>query len=671
MNTGSSMNSTLVKAEVFHQRFFPARHRFRYRVLVYCLDLDELDILDRRFWGVRHNRWGPAALYDSDYLTSGPGTLREKLIRLLSGEGIHDPIGRIRMITALRRLGRVFNPVSFYFCYTQNNAGLLCVVAEVNNTFGERHLYLLDKGTPQPSGGIAYTETKVFHVSPFNRISGRYHFQFGDLDRDVDIRITLFEGNEKKFIARLHGPHLPLDRKTHMQAVLGHPLTPHMTMNRILKEAGVLFFNRKLSYVPKPVDTHAMTIAKQPSNGLQRITQRLFLQYLKKIKKGRLEVSLPDGSHITAGPGGQTGSDMPTARLDILDYDFFPKTVFGGDIGFGESYMKGYFTTDSLTDLLGLFIRNFSGGKRPGRTGAFCSGVLARLIRAKEENTLTGSPKNIRRHYDMSNAFFRLFLDKSMTYSSAVFASQDDSLEEAQVRKLDRIIEMARISENDHVLEIGSGWGALAVRAVQQIGCRVTTITLSREQYAYVTKKIEALGLTGQITVLLEDYRTVAGQYDKIVSIEMLEAVGHRFLGLFFRRCHELLKPGGRVVIQVITLPDQEYAAYRLRLDWIQKYIFPGGHLPSLTALCRAMTQTSPLIVEELHNIGLHYALTLDHWHRRFTDRLDDVRALGFDEEGIRMWRFYLKSCQALFQERGLEDLQLVLTRPYEAQPFI
>jgi cyclopropane-fatty-acyl-phospholipid synthase len=329
--------------------------------------------------------------------------------------------------------------------------------------------------------------------------------------------------------------------------------------------------------------------------------------------------------------------------------------VLGGDIGFGEAYMGGLFVTDDLASLLGVLIRAFSGGRRPRRMSAFLSGSLARLVRAGEANSLWGSPRNIRRHYDLSNDFFRLFLDTSMTYSAALFRSPDEPLEQAQENKLRAILRKAGIRSGHHVLEIGSGWGSFAVMAVRETGCRVTTLTLSLEQYAHVTDLVRGLGLDDRITVLLRDYRQVTGSFDRIVSIEMMEAVGHRYLGAFFQACHRCLRPGGRVVIQVITIPDQEYAAYRLRLDWIQKHIFPGGHLPSLTALCRAMTRTTPFIVDHLENIGPHYAITLQRWHERFRARLDQVRALGYDEVFLLKWEYYLKSCEAMFRTRGLD----------------
>lgn len=655
------MKSTIVKGQVFHKRFFPEIHQLRYPLYFYCLDLSELDSLDRNFPGFAYNRFGIISIHDGDYLDNGRGSIQEKLFRYLGRSGIQSGIGQVMMVTSPRFMVSVFNPVTFYFCRTDRNV-MDCVVVEVHNTFGESHLYILTRKMASGRAGYRFTAPKTFHVSPFNRVEGIYDFYFGPLDQSIDIRITMTVDGRKKFTARLWGDHCPFTLKNHLSYWLRHPLIPHRTMPRILKEAGVLYFGKRLPYVPKPVAMDPMTIRKTPSSRIQKLSQNLFLSTLKRIKNGRLALVLPDGRPLEYG----SPDASLRAEMIILDYDFFPKVILGGDIGFGESYMQGFFRTDDLAALMEIFIMGFSAGTRPGRLSAFFSGALARLIRAGEKNNLLGSRRNIRRHYDLSNDFFRLFLDRSMTYSCALFQSAADGLETAQENKLLRIIEKACISAGDHVLEIGSGWGSFAVAAVRKTGCRVTTITLSKRQFDHVSRLVRTLGMENRITVLLEDYRTMTGRFDRIVSIEMLEAVGHSYLGTFFHCCHRLLKPGGRMVIQVITLPDQEYGYYRLRLDWIQKHIFPGGHLPSLTAMCNAMTRKSPFIIEHLENIGPHYAETLKRWHNRFTKHLDQVRDLGYDEMFILKWEFYLKSCEVMFRQRGLEDLQLVITRPYE-----
>lgn len=646
---------------MFHQRFFPVIHRFRYPLFLYCLDLSELDDLGRTIPGFAYNHRGLRSIHDSDYLNTGDGSIRNKLDTYLHQAGCAADIHRVMLITSPRFVFSVFNPVSFYYCFQRDNE-LACVVAEVNNTFGERHLYIVTPDMAVDSSGRRFVLPKVFHVSPFNSVEGDYEFYFGALEKGIDISITMRVKGEKKFIARFWGDHSELTWKHNVVTCFRHPMMPHLTMIRILKEAGMLYFKKKLPYVPKPVDNDPMTIGKSPSNSIQKVCMRLFVQVLKRIETGYLTVTFPNGDIRHYGDP----SHGLKADLTILDYDMFPKAVIGGDIGFGEAYMDGLFRSSDIRDLIGIFIALFSGKRRPSRITALFSGFMARLISAGEKNTLQGSKKNIRRHYDLSNDFFRQFLDDSMMYSCAAFESDTTTLEQAQQDKLLHIIQKADIRSHHHVLEIGSGWGAFAIAAVQMTGCRVTTITLSNEQHHHVSQKIHQLGLEDRIDVKIIDYRSMAGQFDRIVSIEMLEAVGHQYLGRFFNCCDRLLKPGGLVFIQVITLPDQEYAAYRLRLDWIQKHIFPGGHLPSLTAMCNAMTDSSSLIVEYVENIGPHYATTLNHWHQRFSNNLATVRSLGYDEIFIRKWEYYLKSCEAMFLHRALEDLQLVLVRPYE-----
>lgn len=657
------MKSTIVKGKVFHERFQPVSHWFSYPVYLYCLDLAELEELDRSLPGFSYNRFGLSSIHDRDYLDDRPGSIRERLFSFLRQAGAASGIDRVMLLTAPRFIFRVFNPVSFYYCFNSLDQ-VRCVVAEVNNTFGDRHLYILNPAKKDGDGEFSFNVAKSFHVSPFNRVEGDYDFHIGPLDQGVDIRITMRVKGEKKFFAGLQGTHLPLDRKHQARIRMRHPLLPHLTMMRIIKEAAVLYFRKKLPYVPRPAPSDPMTIVTRPPSLLQNMSGRIFFRVMKGIREGRLTIILPGGEKHHFGD-----SESPRqGTLEVLDHAFFSRVVLREDIGFGEAYMHGLFRSPDLAALVGVMVRGFNRESRPRLLPALVSGTVARMVRAGERNSLRGSRENIRKHYDLSNSFFQSFLDESMTYSCAVFRSSADTLEQAQERKIQSIIDKARLTADDHVLEIGSGWGSFALAAVRKAGCRVTTITLSREQHSYVTGLIRNLGMEDRITALLQDYRTLDGYFDKIVSIEMLEAVGHRRLGTFFRRCHELLKPGGRVVLQVITIPDQRYNAYRVRLDWIQKHIFPGGHLPSLTSMCNAMTRKSPFIVEELENIGPHYAETLRNWHVRFQANLERIRVLGYDEVFLRKWEFYLKSCEAMFRERGLEDLQMVLVRPFEKQ---
>ncbi len=393
---------------------------------------------------------------------------------------------------------------------------------------------------------------------------------------------------------------------------------------------------------------------------LDKAAAEAVLKYFERIEEGHITVRLPDGTARGFGSEGST----PRAVLHVKSWTLFRKILFGADIGFGESYMDGDWETDDLTALLTVFTLNMNRTNERSQWTARVALLLGRIGHFLRRNTLLGSRRNISEHYDLSNDFFRLFLDDSMLYSCALYRKEEDTLAQAQQNKLDALIHKTRIEKEHHVLEIGSGWGAFAIEAVRRTGCRVTTITLSEEQLKVVCERVREAGLEDRIDARLCDYREIEGKYDRIVSIEMLEAVGHQYFGTFFRRCDELLKPDGLAVIQVITIPDNRYEAYRKSRDWIQKYIFPGATVPSLTALTSAMTASSALMVESLENIGIHYARTLREWRERFLERRDEVQRLGFDDRFVRMWEYYLCYCEAGFATRQLGDLHLVLTRP-------
>jgi len=319
--------------------------------------------------------------------------------------------------------------------------------------------------------------------------------------------------------------------------------------------------------------------------------------------------------------------------------------------------------TADIPGVLGFFIQN-----RPALNDGNLKETLLLLFLEKlrflaRANTLIGSRRNIQAHYDLSNDFFRTFLDDSMAYSCAIFNHPGENLQSAQQNKFQRIIEKLRLQPEDHLLEIGCGWGGFAIEAVRQTGCRVTGITISEEQLELACERVRKAGLKDRIEILFRDYRKMEGGFDKIVSIEMLEAVGHTYYATFFKQIDRLLKPNGIVVIQTITIPDQRYDTYRKSHDWIQNHIFPGGLLPSLTVMTRTMTRHTRLMVDHVENLGDHYATTLAEWHRRFRANRERVTELGFDRLFQRKWAYYLGSCEAGFRERVLGNLQLVLTR--------
>lgn len=386
------------------------------------------------------------------------------------------------------------------------------------------------------------------------------------------------------------------------------------------------------------------------------------LRALRDWQAGRLTVHLPDGTvHAVGGADAE-----PHATLRVARDAFFADFVLRGDIGAGESYMAGDWSTDDLPTFIELALLNQQAVGRDDSWITALMNVPNDIAHWLRRNTRQGSRRNIQRHYDLSNDLFALFLDPSMTYSAAVFDSPGEDLTRAQERKFARFGEALRLGPADHVLEIGCGWGAFAVFAARTYGCRVTGITISREQFDLATSRVAAAGLGDRVDVRLCDYRDVTGAFDKIVSIEMLEAVGREHWPVFFAACDERLRPGGLVGIQTISMPDHRFEAYARHCDWIQKYIFPGGLLPSVSELCRAMAGRTRFTLRRVDDIAPHYATTLARWRSTFFSRVDDVRALGFDDRFIRMWDFYLATCEAAFRTRFLGTLQLVIGRAGE-----
>jgi cyclopropane-fatty-acyl-phospholipid synthase len=386
---------------------------------------------------------------------------------------------------------------------------------------------------------------------------------------------------------------------------------------------------------------------------------RTVASMLDLLHVGALEMRLPDGRRRVFG---DRHSDL-RAELDVHDWRFFRRLLHGASVGVGESYVDGDWSSSDLVSLFRIVIANRRALRRI--TPAAVLNVAGdKLIHHLRANRLGQSKRNIAAHYDLSNELYATFLDTTMTYSAAVFESPTVSLEEAQLAKYRRLAEKARIDRDTHVLEIGCGWGGFAIFAARTHGCRVTGITLSRQQAAYARERVAEAGLDHLVDLRVVDYREVEGSFDRIVSIEMLEAVGHRYLGTYFSAIDRLLAPDGLVAVQVITIPEQRYDSYRRRPDFIQRYIFPGGHLPSLEAVAGTMGRASELYVDDVENIGTHYAETLRRWRERFLARADEVRTLGFDARFVRMWEFYLAYCEAAFLARYINDLQLVLTRP-------
>lgn len=385
-----------------------------------------------------------------------------------------------------------------------------------------------------------------------------------------------------------------------------------------------------------------------------RPMERAFAWMLRGLRFGSLQVTFPSGARKAVGD-----HDHPLIKLHILNDRFFKKVITGGSVGFGEAYVAGDWETPDLSELLLLLARNQKDLGRVQRGFSLITQQMNRLYHKARRNTLERSKENIQAHYDLSNDFYKTFLDRTMTYSSALFRHPGESLEQAQVNKIDRMLDLAGLGEGDSILEIGSGWGALALRAAQR-GCRVKTITLSEEQFAYAKALFEREGVSDRVEIALEDYRIQEGQYNAVLSCEMIEAVGREYLDSYFGVVSRSLKSGGRAVIQAITIPDERYESYSRSCDWIQKHIFPGGHLPSPGAIRQHVADVGGAHVLSMHSFGPDYAETLRHWAKAFNRAEATVDGLGFDASFRRKWNYYLSYCEAGF-DANLIDVQHVV----------
>jgi cyclopropane-fatty-acyl-phospholipid synthase len=390
---------------------------------------------------------------------------------------------------------------------------------------------------------------------------------------------------------------------------------------------------------------------------LGRTAREGVLARLAGLAEGRLHVR-EGGRTASFGPGGGV-----EATINVHDPSFFADLAFGGSVGAAESYLRGGWSTGDLTALLRLMLRNLA--TLDGMEGglAWLSAPVRRAAHWLRHNSRTGSRRNIAAHYDLGNDFFRLMLDESMMYSCAFFERAGMTLAEAQAAKLDRICRRLALGPGDHVLEIGTGWGGFAIHAASRYGCRVTTTTISPSQFELARERVQAAGLADRVTLLLEDYRDLDGRFDKLVSIEMIEAIGPGQYGEFFRRAAQRLAPRGRMMLQSITIADHRYARARDDVDFIKRYVFPGACIPSVSALATAMAETSDLRILALEDIGPHYATTLALWRDNFRANLAQVRALGFPETFVRLWEFYLCYCEAGFAEGQLGDAQILFER--------
>lgn len=655
MNTAA-----LYPGRVMHARLGAGAHRFEYPVWYLAVDLDALPALSKASWLFGYNRPALFSLRDEDYL-DGEGSLRQRLDRHLAARGLRA--ARVTLVTVPRFLGWVFNPVSFYYAYGERGELLACL-AEVNNTFAEKHLYLLDRLDFGPDGSARGVAAKDFHVSPFYDRRGDYAFRFAPVERGLDIGIDIRREDGVAFVSRLQGVRRGFSDAGLLKILVQRPFSALLTYPRILWQAALLRYRKRLPVFTKPYADSAMTLRREPAGPWRGLQKAAVFRYFSRLQRGRLRLTLPDGSERVFG-GALPGVE---ASLTVGNWTFFRRLVLSGDIGLGESYQEGEWTSPDLTAALRFFAQNIGAADDRGALVLDRLGRgLDRLKHRLRANTLAGSRRNIQAHYDLSNELYAKFLDPTWMYSCPVYEdlarADEEDLSQAQRRKIARLLQPLRLRPGQRLLEIGSGWGELAITAAREHGVKVTSLTLSREQLKLARRRAQEAGVADRVDFVLRDYRGEEGVYDAIVSCEMLEAVGHENLPAYFAVLDRCLKPGGRASVQVITLPDHRYEAYRRSTDWIQKHIFPGAVCPSLAALTAAMGKGSRLMVVGAEDIGPHYAPTLARWRRAFLARADAIRALGFGDKFIRTWDYYFSYCEAGFRQRMLGDQQLVLER--------
>ncbi len=376
------------------------------------------------------------------------------------------------------------------------------------------------------------------------------------------------------------------------------------------------------------------------------------------------------GGRVTLQEGDKAqtlGDDDPQAlqaTIEVIDPAFYRQVALGGSVGAGEAYMAGHWRCAELTTLIRILARNRALLDRLEGGTAWVSSLANKGLHWLNRNSSKGSRKNIAAHYDLGNDLFERMLDQTMMYSCAFFEHPYDSLQQASLNKLDRICRKLQLSPNDHVIEIGAGWGGFAIHAARHYGCRVTTTTISQEQYDFAQQRIRAAGLADRVELLFKDYRELEGQYDKLVSIEMIEAVGHQYLDTYLKQCSDLLKADGSMLLQAITIEDQRYAHAVREADFIKRYIFPGSFIPSVAAINQSLARVSDLRLTDLEDIGLHYAQTLRLWREQFFAHQSALEARGYDATFQRMWEFYLCYCEGGFLERSISDVQMLLTKP-------
>ncbi|MGB7448727.1 MAG: DUF1365 family protein [Ornithinimicrobium sp.] len=666
----------LVPGIVTHRRWGPVDHRLRHRVYQWLVDLDHLPRMAPPLGSL-------AGFAARDHLGHPERSIKDNVLCFARSHGVALPARcRVVMLANARMFGYVFDPLSVFWCLDAETSSVLCVVAEVHNTYAERHAYLLN---PDHHGSAE--ADKAFYVSPFYDLSGRYRLHFSLAPEQVAVTVSLHRSGDTSakpdFTATFGGTPQPVTYRNVLTHAIRHPFMSGQ-VSLWIRVHGIYLWARGLSVQTRPVHQapRGIVMTQLPSHVERRTDegdsgpQSIVLPAPGAPVRAALAARLFRYAAGIAGvrvlwPGGQlTGRcDEASPVIEVVrPQQFFARLGRDFNIGFGEAYMAGDWRPadgHDLADVLTPFAARLT-RLVPEPLQRFRA--LADLRAPRERaNTPDGAKSNVAAHYDLSNELFQRFLDPSMTYSSALFATEDPAftgdLEQAQHRKLDAILDVARVSEGSRVLEIGSGWGSLALRAARR-GAHVTSITLSQEQLALAQRSVEDAGYADSVDLRLADYREVQGQFDAVVSVEMVEAVGVEYWPTYFQTIDRLLAPGGVAAIQAITMGHEQMLRTRRSPSWIVKYIFPGGILPSLRGIEEVLHDHTQLRITHDLSFGQHYAETLKRWRQEFCANWEDIVPHGFDAQFRTMWEFYLGYCEAGFRADYIGVHQLQLTRP-------
>lgn len=408
------------------------------------------------------------------------------------------------------------------------------------------------------------------------------------------------------------------------------------------------------------LDSENTLVQTETLSWIDRTSRTILLKIFSQLPEGLMTIK---EKGVLVDRFGDPSSELH-AEINFLDLRAYRRLLFGGSVASGETFAENMWETPNLTDVIRIFARNLPMLDSWEAKMSWLATPIRQITHLKNRNSANQAKKNISAHYDLGNRLYTRFLDQSMMYSAAIYPDVNTSLEEAQNAKLKAICDKLQLNENDHLMEIGTGWGGLAVYAAKHYGCDVTTTTISEEQFNYAQDWVEKEGLQHKINLLKQDYRTLEGKYDKLVSIEMIEAVGKQYLPNFFEKCSSLLKKDGLMLLQSITIDDRRFESYSKDVDFIQKHIFPGGFLPSQFELNRHLKRYTDMMIRDLHDIGLDYARTLEDWHKRFLDNVDTLMKDGYDDRFVRMWRYYLSYCEGGFLERTISTVQLLMSKP-------